>query len=113
MAFVYLITEENNENAYKIGSTRSNDIHKRMKQLQTGNSERLFLQNYFETDKPFKLEKMLHNRFESYRLNGEWFELNKCDVEAFKSICEHYQTIISSLNDNPFFNEQKNSSKKT
>ena len=101
--YVYLLYEDNDESRYKIGSTRQNDINKRIKQLQTGNPNHILIKSSFKTDKPLKLEKMLHNRFESVRVNGEWFELNKRDVEAFKGICEQYQNIIDSLDENPFF----------
>lgn len=47
MPFVYLITEENDSNCYKIGSTRKNDINERLKELQTGNSEKLLIANFF------------------------------------------------------------------
>lgn len=103
MGHVYLIGEVGNENRFKIGSTRCKDVNKRLKQLQTGNSEELYIKSSFETSRPFRLEKMLHNRFKSSNLIGEWFELSKADVEAFKTICEQLQYIIDSLKDNPFF----------
>ena len=65
MSFVYLIGENGNEGSYKIGSTRSKDIRKRLKQLQTGNSNSLFIKSFFETDYPFKVEKMLHARYKN------------------------------------------------
>ena len=103
MGYVYLIGEEDIPNHYKIGSTKANNVQKRLRQLQTGNSTSLYLRDYFETDKPFKLEKMLHNRFKSSNLINEWFELSKDDVGQFKAICGHLQTIIDSLKDNPFY----------
>ena len=103
MGFVYLIGEENNENRYKIGSTRCKNINKRLKQLQTGNSNKLLIENYYETNKPFKLETMLHNRFKDVNVIGEWFEISEDDKKNFKNICEYYQKIIDSLKENPFF----------
>lgn len=103
MGFVYLIGEENNENRYKIGSTRCKSINKRLKQLQTGNSNKLLIENYYETDKPFKLETMLHNRFKDVNVIGEWFEISEDDKKNFKNICEYYQKIMDSLKENPFF----------
>lgn len=103
MGYIYLIGEIGNENRYKIGSTRCKDINKRLKQLQTGNSEELYIKESFETTHPFKLETMLHNRFKSSNLIGEWFELSNEDVRAFKGVCEGLQKIIDSLKDNPFF----------
>lgn len=103
MGYVYLIGEIGNENRFKIGSTRCKDINKRLKQLQTGNSEELYIKESFETTRPFKLETMLHNRFKTSNLIGEWFELSKDDVKGFKLACENLQKIIDSLKDNPFF----------
>lgn len=103
MGFVYLIGEIDNGNKYKIGSTRAKDINKRLKQLQTGNSNQLFIKEYYETSKPFKLETMLHNRFKEYNVIGEWFELEKDDIESFKDTCDKLQTIIDSLKENPYF----------
>lgn len=105
MGYVYLIEEIDNPGRLKIGSTRAKDVNTRLKQLQTGNSSELSLKDYFQTDKPFKLEKMLHNRFKSSHLIGEWFALSEDDTEKFKSICEHLQYIIDSLKENPFFNK--------
>ncbi len=102
MGYVYLLKEMGRE-GYKIGSTNSSDIGKRIKQLQTGNSSVIYLKDNFETDKPFKLETMLHNRFNSSRINGEWFDLCHDDVNDFQETCQKYQTIIDSLSNNPFF----------
>ena len=103
MGFVYLIGEENEENKYKIGSTKCKDINKRLKQLQTGNSNPLFIKSYFETSRPFRLESMLHNKFKEYNVIGEWFELNDENVKKFKEECEKYQNIINILKENPYF----------
>ena len=103
MGFVYLIGEENKENKYKIGSTKCNDINKRLKQLQTGNSNTLYIREYYETSKPFKLETMLHNKFKDKNVIGEWFEMSEDSINVFKKECEHFQTIIDSLKENPYF----------
>ena len=106
MGWVYLIGEADIPNHFKIGSTRAENIEKRIKQLQTGNSSPLYLHDSFQTSQPFKLEKMLHNRFKSCNMINEWFDLNKEDVRDFKAVCEEYQSIINALNDNPFFNKR-------
>ena len=103
MGYVYLIGEKGNDGRYKIGSTRAKKIETRLKQLQTGNSSELYIKESFETDHPFKLEKMLHNHFKSSNLIGEWFELSKDDTEAFRGICEEKMKVIESLKDNPFY----------
>ena len=103
MGYVYLIGEMDNKGRYKIGSTKAKDVNKRLKQLQTGNSSELLIKESYETEHPFKLEKMLHNHFKSSNLIGEWFELSESDTEAFKRVCEEKEKIISSLKDNPFY----------
>ena len=103
MGYVYLIGEMDNKGRYKIGSTKAKDVNKRLKQLQTGNSSELFIKESYETEHPFKLEKMLHNHFKPSNLIGEWFELSESDTEAFKRVCEEKEKIISSLKNNPFY----------
>lgn len=103
MGYVYLIGEIGKEGRYKIGSTKAKDVNKRLKQLQTGNSSELFIKESYETEHPFKLEKMLHNHFKSSNLIGEWFELSESDTEAFRVVCEEKEKIISCLKDNPFY----------
>ena len=103
MGYVYLIGEMDNKGRYMIGSTKAKDDNKRLKQLQTGNSSELFIKESYETEHPFKLEKMLHNHFKSSNLIGEWFELSESDTEAFKRVCEEKEKIISSLKNNPFY----------
>lgn len=107
MAVVYLIGEIENENVYKIGVTKHNDINKRKKELQTGSSQELFIKDYFITDNPFKLEKMLHNHFRNKKIMNEWFKLDNNEIFNFKTICEKYQNIINSLKDNPFYFNKK------
>lgn len=103
MGYVYLIGERDNIGKYKIGSTKAKDINKRLKQLQTGNSSELYIKHCYETEHPFKLEKMLHNHFKSSNLIGEWFKLSESDTEAFRSICEEKEKTIEALKDNPFY----------
>ena len=103
MGYVYLIGEMDNKGRYKIGSTKAKDVNKRLKQLQTGNSSELFIKESYETEHPFKLEKMLHNHFKSSNLIGEWFELSESDTEAFRKVCEEKENIIACLKDNPFY----------
>ena len=103
MGHVYLIGEIDNPYKYKIGSTRAKDVNHRLKQLQTGNSSELYIKESFETEYPFKLEKMLHNHFKSSNLIGEWFELSEADTGDFRGICEEKIRVIESLKDNPFY----------
>lgn len=74
-----------------------------MKQLQTGNGTELHLVNFHETFYPFMIEKYLHRKFQEKREHGEWFKLTIEDISYFNELCEHYEEIIDSLKDNPFF----------
>lgn len=103
MGFVYLIGEYDHDHRYKIGSTRNHNIEKRLRQLQTGNSSELFIKSFFETDKPFRLEKMLHMKYDATHLVGEWFVMDDSEVFEFERNCMKYQDIIDSLKENPYY----------
>lgn len=63
--FIYAISDGT---AIKIGI--SNNPHKRLKSLSTGNKNKLTLLGYFEGT--FVEEKEIHNNFIKIRDNGEW-----------------------------------------
>lgn len=100
--YVYLICENGDNELYKIGVTRGS-IESRLKKLQTGNGNKLICVDSFKSNKPYKLEKMLHGHFAYDREEGEWFLLSKEQVGEFQKLCEMYQGIIDALKDNPFF----------
>ena len=102
MAYVYLIGQRDDLTKYKIGVTKG-DISKRLKKLQTGNSEELYLVNSFETDAPFILETLLHKRYGHKKILNEWFMLDKKDVEDFYNVCVLLQKGVDALKDNCFF----------
>ena len=102
MAYVYLLCDSGQDNTFKIGVTRGN-IEKRIKKLQTGNGEEIFLVNYYETDYPFLIEKMMHQKHCSDKKMNEWFYLDSEGVNNFKKDCEEFEKTIESLKDNPFF----------
>lgn len=101
--YIYLICDPSN-NLFKIGTTR-NLCSKRMKQLQTGNPTELHIVSIFETEFPFRMESMLHNKFANKHVLNEWYELSADDVNNFKGTCHEQQDIIMSLINNPFFNK--------
>lgn len=107
MAFVYLIGEVDNDNIFKIGVTKNKDIEKRKKELQTGSSNELYIKNYFYTETPYKLEKMLHNHFRNHNIINEWYELSYDEMNNFTETCQNLQNIIDSLKDNPFYFNKK------
>jgi hypothetical protein len=101
MAYVYLLGDSGQDNTFKIGMTRGN-INKRIKQLQTGNGENIYLVNYYETDYPFFIERLLHTKFYPKQKKNEWFNLNIDDVVDFKMYCENFEKQAEALKDNPF-----------
>ena len=105
MAYVYLLGDWDKEGTYKIGVTRG-DIQKRIKKLQTGNSGEIYLVDYFETEFPFVLEKMLHVRFCGENVMNEWFTLENEDIANFKKVCKELQENIDALKDNYFFKKK-------
>jgi len=100
--FVYLIGEMDNKDTYKIGMTKKN-IENRIKELQTGSSNELYIRSYFKTSYPYKLEKMLHRYFSHNNKINEWFTLSESQASDFLQVCEKYENILKSLQDNPFF----------
>ena len=70
MGNIYCITDCKR---IKIGYTKQKDVNKRLKQLQTGSPDRLYLLGYFFGN--MSDEKYLHKLFakDRMRINGEWF----------------------------------------
>ena len=101
MAFVYLLGDSGQDNTFKIGMTRGK-VEKRIKQLQTGNGEEIYLVNFYETDYPFFIERLLHTKLYPKQKRNEWFNLDTEDVINFKKYCEEIEINAEALKDNPF-----------
>lgn len=101
MAFVYLLCDSGQDNCFKIGVTRGT-IEKRMKKLQTGNGEEIFLADYYETDYPFFIERMMHQRYFSERKKNEWFNLMPEERNRFRDDCVEFEQAARALEDNAF-----------
>lgn len=99
--YVYLIKSEETDR-YKIGISKN--PAKRLKQLQTGNSEKLVLINKYETSLFNKIETTLHNRYSYLKKEGEWFEFGLDQELSFISECENIEKTLISLKNqgNPF-----------
>ena len=94
----YLLTDGE---LYKIGVTRGS-IENRISKLQTGNPYDIAIIDYFESEYPFKVEKMLHARHSQQRINNEWFNLENEDVRNFRDECIKCESIVESIKDNPW-----------
>ena len=101
MAYVYLLGDSGQDNTFKIGMTRGK-IEKRIKQLQTGNGEEIYLVNSYETNCPFFIERLLHTKLFPKQKRNEWFNLDINDVVNFKLYCEEIEKQAEALKDNPF-----------
>lgn len=93
---VYLMQEEGTNN-FKIGFT-SKDLKTRKSGVQTGNSNNVYLIHFFETKVPGrKLELSLHAYFKLKRKKGEWFILEKSDVDNFIEVCKKLESNLLFL----------------
>jgi len=81
--WIYFIQDSN---GIKIGLTKN--LKERIYSLQTGNSCKLKLVAYIETDHMHKLEKQFHRHLKSLSIRGEWFTLDK---EKMVKMLEDYR----------------------
>ena len=109
MRYIYLINVSNTD-LYKIGFTKQSPI-KRVKDLQTGNPLELTLIDYYESDIAHNIESAMHNflihkkndsQF-GVKLIGEWFSLDKKDVEDFKKNCKTIEEGLSAIKKGTLF----------
>lgn len=67
---------------YKIGKT--NDTVRRGNEIRIQLPEKMDLIHSIRTDDPSGIETYWHKRFETKRMQGEWFDLNSSDIKAFR-----------------------------
>lgn len=82
MTKLYIIRQKNDK-TIKIGI--SDDVRKRLSQLQTGNPNRLELLRTLDCgnrETALRIEQVLHKRYASKRLQGEWFQVEPEEVYA-------------------------------
>jgi len=100
MGFVYLILEINQygDESHKIGISKNNPL-KRVKNLQTGNSNKIELLKYYESINYKVIEKWLHSRYHNKKTmsQNEWFKLSDNEVISFIDTCNNFDNTIKLL----------------
>ena len=94
---VYLIMTVEEKPRFKIGYTRK-DVEQRIKQFKTGNSSDFQILDIFESKWGTKIEANLHRRFESKKIEGEWFYLTNEDISTFNKQCKDIHNMFEILN---------------
>lgn len=84
MKSVYLI--RTNDGRYKVGIAK--DPQKRIRQLQTGNSDQLELIETYQSENASKIEGSLHRHYSYGKMIGEWFELSIKEESEFIKTCK-------------------------
>lgn len=107
MGYVYLLLEvdKDGNERHKIGITR-NSVEKRIKQLQTGNSNKIQCLHSFQTEHFFKVEGWLHKKYniQKTETKNEWFILTNEQVTSFMDDCtEIEKKVVYLLENNPFY----------
>lgn len=107
MGYVYLLleTDKNGDERHKIGITK-NPVHKRISQLQTGNSNIITLLHSYETEHYRNVEHMLHKKYinQKTETKNEWFYLEDEQVLGFLKTCEELNEMVILLKENnPFY----------
>lgn len=94
--YVYLL-KVSNEGIYKIGVSKN--VEKRVKQLQTGNPEEIEIIKKFLSKYPYKVESVLHRRYNYKLAHGECFYLEQKDIDNFEEDCLISETNFEILED--------------
>ena len=97
MKSIYVIVNENN-NSFKIGCSKN--PQKRIKQLQTGNSDVLTLFYERSTNYYSKIERLLHIDYQNYRLEGEWFDISCLSFLDIDDRISKYDKMFFNIKDN-------------
>lgn len=93
---VYLI-KNLDDDQYKIGYTRRT-VEQRIKEFKTGNCNELKLIHQFESKWGSKIEAVLHRKYKWKKIDGEWFYLEKEEVDNFILECQKIHQNLEILN---------------
>ena len=95
---IYLISaEDDTKTIYKIGYTRRK-VEERINSFKTGNVSNFEIIATYNCDKYHSiLEKRLHRHYKSKRIQGEWFQLEKSDINSFIDTCNNFWNDINVL----------------
>ena len=97
---IYIIVNEKTQD-FKIGIAK--DSVRRIKALQTGSSDVLYILYNREIEHASKVERSLHHDFAEYRKTGEWFSPNAIlSLSEFDDKVIKYEQMFIALQDNPF-----------
>ncbi len=69
--YLYILTL-NGSNSFKVGVT--NDIEKRLRNIQTGNPNKIEIYFCDQIDEAYNIESKIKNKYKQYIKNGEWYE---------------------------------------
>lgn len=94
--FLYLIRDEFT-GYIKIGI--SLNPTKRIKELQTGNSNTLTLIYTIQTEYYISLESTLHRHYKHLNIINEWFDLTITELNEIESIIQKYIISLKSLSE--------------
>jgi len=76
---VYFIGIRERSGIFKIGVSK--DCEKRIKQLQTGNPDNLYIYRIIKTKKPFPVESAIHKYHKDSHYRGEWYKITRHQVD--------------------------------
>ena len=88
---VYVIGPDVPGTPYKIGITSGTKTDRRKSALQTAHW--MDLKEVWKSDlldRADVVEKKLHKHFEKKRVRGEWFNINKADIDSISGLIEHF-----------------------
>ena len=75
---------------YDIKIGRSSNVDKRIKQIQTGNPNKIILIQKYQCKDCNTVERMIHNNYKEKRLEGEWFNFTERDINECKELIQKF-----------------------